>query len=107
MSIPPSKCPEHPEYDDRMVQVVTKVCEGMNFDHREMIVTTVDRTPQHATEDRRDRRKEQRNIRVPRLEKRVVANACIREDRKVRLAPRELFPIRRRAMGHIGRILAT
>jgi hypothetical protein len=36
--IPPSKVPGHPEYDDRMWQVVSGLCEGKGADARELIV---------------------------------------------------------------------
>lgn len=35
--IPPSKVPGHPEYDDRLWQVVRGICEGRNADARELI----------------------------------------------------------------------
>lgn len=38
--IPPSKLPGHPEYDDRMWQVVRGVCEGKGADAREIIRQT-------------------------------------------------------------------
>jgi predicted amidophosphoribosyltransferase len=50
--IPPSKLPTRPEYDNRMTQVARAI--GPNADVREMIVSTVDREPMHATQQRRD-----------------------------------------------------
>jgi predicted amidophosphoribosyltransferase len=35
--IPPSKLPAHPEYDDRMMQVVRKACDGKGADVRELL----------------------------------------------------------------------
>ena len=35
--IPPSKLPDHPEYDDRMWQVVQGICKGKGADARELI----------------------------------------------------------------------
>ena len=38
--IPPSKTPGHPEYDDRMWQVVKGLCDGKGADARELIIQT-------------------------------------------------------------------
>lgn len=38
--IPPSKTPGHPEYDDRMWQVVRGICDGKGADARELITQT-------------------------------------------------------------------
>jgi hypothetical protein len=38
--VPPSKVKGHPEYDDRMWQVVEGVCSGFNADARELIIQT-------------------------------------------------------------------
>lgn len=35
--IPPSKAPTHPEYDDRMLQVVSRACDGKGADARELL----------------------------------------------------------------------
>lgn len=35
--IPPSKVPMHPEYDDRMMQVVSKACDGKGADVRNLL----------------------------------------------------------------------
>lgn len=40
---PPSKRPEHPEYDDRMARVAELLCAGTVLDWRELLVSTVDR----------------------------------------------------------------
>lgn len=51
---PPSKRPTHPDYDDRMVQVVRAFCDGTALEWRELLITAEDREPAHATDARRD-----------------------------------------------------
>ncbi len=50
--IPPSKLPTHPEYDNRMAEVARAIAPAV--DVRELIVSTVDREPMHATQRPRD-----------------------------------------------------
>ena len=35
--IPPSKVPSHPEYDDRIMQIISKACEGKGADVRNLL----------------------------------------------------------------------
>jgi predicted amidophosphoribosyltransferase len=51
---PPSKRPGHPDYDDRMVQVVRTFCDGTPLQAIELLVTRADREPAHATDAPRD-----------------------------------------------------
>src|SRR5258706_6763231 len=46
--VPPSKRRGHPHYDDRMVRVVEKVCEGTRLDRRELVVSTRSRETRHG-----------------------------------------------------------
>ncbi len=46
--VPPSKRRWHPQYDDRMVRVVEKVCEGTRLDWRELVVSTGSRETRHG-----------------------------------------------------------
>jgi predicted amidophosphoribosyltransferase len=50
--IPPSKIPSDPEYDDRMIQMVSKMVEGLNADVRELITLDHSMTPTHASDRR-------------------------------------------------------
>lgn len=45
---PPSRPPEHPEYDDRMARVAELLCAGTALDWRELLVSTVDREPRRS-----------------------------------------------------------
>ncbi len=49
---PPSKRPSHPDYDDRMLQVARKFCEGSTLEYRDLLITTQDRQASHATDRR-------------------------------------------------------
>lgn len=49
--IPPSKLPEHAEYDDRMWQVVRGVCDGKEADCRELIRQTASYESAHLAGD--------------------------------------------------------
>lgn len=49
--IPPSKAPDHPEYDDRMWQVVSGVCDGKGADARELIRQTDSYDAAHQAEN--------------------------------------------------------
>lgn len=49
--IPPSKKPDHPEYDDRMWQVVKGICEGKGADSRELIKQSASYEAAHLAGD--------------------------------------------------------
>lgn len=49
--IPPSKRPGHPDYDDRMWQVVQGIADGKGVDARELIVQTADYDAAHLAGD--------------------------------------------------------
>lgn len=49
---PPSKRPDHPEYDDRMLQVVSKFCHGSALAYRELLITADNRQAAHASGNR-------------------------------------------------------
>lgn len=49
--IPPSKVPGHPEYDDRMWQVVSGVCNGKGADARELIRQSSNYDAAHLAEN--------------------------------------------------------
>lgn len=53
--IPPSKIPDHPEYDDRMWQVVKGVCEGKGGDARELIKQIESYDAAHLASDAKTR----------------------------------------------------
>ncbi len=57
--IPPSKTPGHPEYDDRMWQVVQGVCDGTDGDARELIQQTTSYDSAHLAGDGNSRIKPQ------------------------------------------------
>jgi hypothetical protein len=50
--IPPSKPPDHPDYDDRMAQVARSI--GANHEVREVIYTAVERDAAHTNQNHRD-----------------------------------------------------
>jgi hypothetical protein len=43
--IPPSKTADHPDYDDRVAQVVGKICDGTAVEWRRLLIATVSRDP--------------------------------------------------------------
>lgn len=49
--IPPSKVPGHPEYDDRMWQVVQGICKGKGADGRELLRQSANYDAAHLTGD--------------------------------------------------------
>ncbi|MEW5687672.1 MAG: hypothetical protein AB1942_22385 [Pseudomonadota bacterium] len=50
--IPPSKPPEHPDYDDRMLQVARRIAPAC--DVREVLQTAAARDPRHTSGSKRD-----------------------------------------------------
>jgi phosphoribosylpyrophosphate synthetase len=50
--IPPSKAKDHPEYDDRLIQVLTKVQTEFPMQILELIETSTSHVPQHNAEVR-------------------------------------------------------
>src|SRR5208282_4063785 len=48
--IPPSKLPDHPEYDDRMWQLVQGICDGKGADARELISQTASYEAAHLVD---------------------------------------------------------
>jgi len=54
--IPPSKTKEHPEFDDRMMQILLSIQKhsGISCDIRELIIQTVDKDPAHSKDEHRD-----------------------------------------------------
>jgi len=50
--IPPSKTPQHPDYDDRMARVARAV--GPQVDVRDALYTAVERDPAHVGQNHRD-----------------------------------------------------
>lgn len=61
---PPSNRPDHPEYDDRMIQIARKFCAGSHLDCRDLLVTTEDRPPMHVSDAKRDPNRLRQTIRV-------------------------------------------
>lgn len=61
---PPSKRRDDPEYDDRMIQVVQKFCDGSNLECRELLLTTKNRQAAHASEARRDQEELRKTLKV-------------------------------------------
>jgi hypothetical protein len=51
--VPPSKRPDHPDYDDRMMQILRIMAGTDQFDIREMITTRTNLEPAHLHENRR------------------------------------------------------
>ena len=51
--VPPSKTKDHPEYDDRLLQILQKLGAGQNLDIRELVVMKESIDPAHLREDRR------------------------------------------------------
>jgi hypothetical protein len=51
--VPPSRAKDHPEYDDRLLQVLRKVGEGRALDIRELVLMTESIDAAHLTDDRR------------------------------------------------------
>ncbi len=49
--VPPSKTPKHPEYDDRVWQLVQGICHGKGADCRELISQTADYDAAHLAGD--------------------------------------------------------
>lgn len=49
--IPPSKVPTHPEYDDRMMQVVSRACEGKGADVRNLLCQSESYEASHTQAD--------------------------------------------------------
>jgi len=49
--IPPSKASTHPEYDDRMMQVVSKACEGKGADVRHVVQQAESYEASHTQKD--------------------------------------------------------
>ena len=52
--VPPSKTREHVDYDDRLLQILTKVGEGRHFDIRELVVMAENVDPAHLSDDPRN-----------------------------------------------------
>jgi hypothetical protein len=50
--IPPSKCPNNPDYDDRVTRIARAI--SPNADVREVIVSIADREARHTKQDHRD-----------------------------------------------------
>lgn len=50
--IPPSKATDHPEYDNRMLQMLQQIERGRNADIRELVVQTKSVEPAHDTDIR-------------------------------------------------------
>ena len=51
--VPPSKKKDHPEYDDRLIQILNIVGEGRTIDIRELIVMTQSVQASHLLDERR------------------------------------------------------
>lgn len=60
--MPSSKTKQHPQYDDRMAQVVRGI--GANIDMREILATITDRDPMHESSKRRDPEELEKSISV-------------------------------------------
>jgi hypothetical protein len=52
VSIPSSKLPDHPEYDDRIVQTLRRAFEGYNADIRELLRQSVSAGADHGSNSR-------------------------------------------------------
>ena len=50
--VPPSKAKEAPEYDDRIVQILTRMALGVDVDIRELVVQSRSTQAAHESEDR-------------------------------------------------------
>jgi hypothetical protein len=51
--VPPSNTKDHPDYDDRLVQILAKFGEGRELDIRELVIMNESIDPAHLREDPR------------------------------------------------------
>jgi predicted amidophosphoribosyltransferase len=51
--VPPSKTRKHPDYDDRLLQILTKLGEGRALDIRELVVMAENVDAAHLSDHRR------------------------------------------------------
>jgi hypothetical protein len=79
--VPPSKAKDHPEYDDRLLQILRKVGEGRQLDVRELVVMTESIDPAHLTDDPRSVRELVRKMKLDRSAAEPAPEAiCVFDD---------------------------
>ena len=81
MPVPPSKTKEHPEYDDRLLQILRKLGEGRQLDVRELVVMNENIDPAHLTDDPRSVRELVKKMKVDRSVAKPTPEAiCVFDD---------------------------
>jgi predicted amidophosphoribosyltransferase len=62
--VPPSKTIDHPDYDDRLLQVLQGLSQARRLDVRELVTMAESTDPAHLTQDPRDIRELMRRMRL-------------------------------------------